>query len=200
MFRTAEWLERVGTIGRNTSVARRFGAFGKSSAIGFPPGVLFGERFIHIGSGTMIGPYTTMSAGIDPTEDLVLAQAWALRIGDNCSIGRGSSLVSRVGIDVGDNVTTGPAIYVTDHNHRYDDVTLPIKQQWVTEAPVTIGAGSWLGTGVVVLPGAHLGRNVVVGAGSVVRAGVYPDFCVIAGIPARVVKLHDGDGWEAPQK
>ena len=78
---------------------------------------------------------------------------------------------------------------MTDHNHRFDDPTIPIKQQWMTEAPVVIGPGSWLGAGAIVLPGAHLGRNTVVAAGAVVRAGDYPDCAVLAGVPAKVVKV-----------
>ena len=80
-------------------------------------------------------------------------------------------------------------MYVTDHNHRFDDPSLPIKQQWMTEAPVTIGAGSWIGTGAVILPGAHIGKNTVVAAGAVVLGGEYPDYCVLAGVPAKVVKV-----------
>jgi len=46
-----------------------------------------------------------------------------------------------------------------------------------------------------VLPGACIGRNVVVAAGSVVR-GTVPDRCVVAGVPARVVRQYQpGDGW-----
>lgn len=60
-----------------------------------------------------------------------------------------------------------------------------------------IGPGTWLGAGVTVLPGADIGRNVVVAAGSVVRGRV-EDRCVIAGSPAVVVRRHDGDGWDPP--
>ena len=62
-----------------------------------------------------------------------------------------------------------------------------------------IGAGSWLGAGAIVLPGAVIGRNVVVAAGSVVR-GVVPDRCVVAGVPARVVRTYElGEGWVREQ-
>jgi acetyltransferase-like isoleucine patch superfamily enzyme len=196
-FRLARGAERAGTIGPKNSFAKRFAAFGDGSALVFPPGAVFGEQFIHIGSHTLIGPHVTMSAGLYG-EDLRTENGWALRFGDNCSIGRNSFFVSRVGIDVGNDVTMGPNVYMTDHNHRYDDVSLPIKQQWMTEAPVTIGAGCWIGAGAVILPGAQLGRNVVVGAGSVVRAGVVPDFSVVAGVPAKVVRSHDGDVWDPP--
>ncbi len=197
LFRLTRRLERAGTIGPKDATAKRFGAFGDGSALVFPPGALFGEPFIRIGAHTLIGPNVTMSAGLFG-ETLQPHDGWALRFGDNCSIGRNSFFVSRVGIDVGHDVTMGPNVYVTDHNHRYDDPNLPIKQQWMTEAPVVIGPGSWLGAGVVILPGARLGRNVVVGAGSVVRAGDYPDCSVLAGVPAKVVRSHDGTDWIPP--
>jgi len=60
---------------------------------------------------------------------------------------------------------------------------------------VRIGAGSWLGHGVVVLPGADIGKHVVVGANSVVT-GVIPDNCVAVGAPARVIRRFDDvEGW-----
>ena len=188
LFRGWQWASRIGTLGRETSVGRRFGALGTGSALAFPPGPSFGLEWVRIGDGTMIGPGVCLAVGMVPDEpDLAPPDGWAIRIGDRCYIGRGSSIVGRHHIDIGDDVTTGPDIYVTDHNHRYDDASTPIARQWVREAPVVIGAGSWLGAGVVVLPGTTLGRNVVVAAGSVVR-GDFPDRAVIAGVPAEVVK------------
>jgi acetyltransferase-like isoleucine patch superfamily enzyme len=59
---------------------------------------------------------------------------------------------------------------------------------------VSIGAGSWLGAGAIVLPGSQIGRNVVIAAGSVVRGDI-PDRCVVAGVPARIVRQHTEAGW-----
>jgi acetyltransferase-like isoleucine patch superfamily enzyme len=123
--------------------------------------------------------------GFDPPE------GWVVRIGDRCNICRDSAIVGRCRIEIGDDVTTGPHLYVTDHNHRFDDPDLPIARQWVDEAPVRIGDGAWLGAGVVVLAGTTIGRNVVVAAGAVVRGDV-PDRCVVAGVPAKVVRRLDG--------
>ena len=86
-------------------------------------------------------------------------------------------------------------MYITDQNHGYEDPDQVVHAQWPSDVPVLIGSGSWLGTGVVILPGTVLGRNVVVGAGAVVR-GTFPDHCVIAGVPARVVRRYvPGSGW-----
>ena len=60
---------------------------------------------------------------------------------------------------------------------------------------MAVGSGSWLGANVVILPGAVLGQHVVVAAGAVVR-GVFPDRCVVAGVPARMVRRWLPDrGW-----
>ena len=73
--------------------------------------------------------------------------------------------------------------------------TIPIGRQWPVEAAVRIGSGSWLGAHCVVLPGADLGNTSVVAAGAVVRGRV-PDHCVVAGVPARIVRRFDPDeGW-----
>jgi len=63
------------------------------------------------------------------------------------------------------------------------------------EAAVRIGSGSWLGANVVVLPGTTIGEHVVVAAGAVVRGDI-PDHCVVAGVPARIVRRWLPDrGW-----
>ncbi len=183
----------VGAIGPRTRTGRRFGHFGKGSVICFPATAIVNERFIHIGAGTMLGPMITLSAGIMPGQQMVSDPV--VRIGDRCLIGKGSGIVGHLGIDIGDDVWTGHFVYITDQNHGYEDPRLPISKQSQPERPVTIGDGSWLGHGTVVLPGAHIGRHVAVAAGSVVT-GDLPDFCVAAGVPARAIRRYEeGEGW-----
>jgi acetyltransferase-like isoleucine patch superfamily enzyme len=183
----------LGAIGPDHPRALRFGAFGPGSLLAFPPGAIFNERWIRIGSHTMIGPQVSLSAGMAPGQDLVSDPV--VSIGDRTLIGRGSHIVGHFCIEIGDDIQTGPYVYITDQNHSYDDPDVPIGRQWPTESRVHIGSGSWLGTGVIVLPGARIGRNVVVGAGSVVTDEL-PDYCVAVGAPARVVKRYTpGEGW-----
>jgi acetyltransferase-like isoleucine patch superfamily enzyme len=184
---------RWAAIGPDSRAARSFGRFGRGSIICFPANTIFNERYIHIGEGTMIAPGVTLSAGMVPGQQCLSDPV--VRIGDRCLIGKGSGIVGHLSIEIGDDVWTGHHVYITDQNHGYADVDLPISRQTMPERAVSIGDGSWLGHGTVVLPGARIGRHVAVGANSVVR-GELPDFCVAAGNPARVVRRYvDGDGW-----
>jgi acetyltransferase-like isoleucine patch superfamily enzyme len=145
------------------------------------------EQYIRIGTGTMIGPHVALSAGMVPGQTCITDPV--VSIGDRCLIGRGSGIVGHLSIEIGDDVYTGHHVYITDQNHGYADRTLPISMQTMPERPVRIGAGSWIGHGSVVLPGACIGRNVTIGANSVVRGDI-PDFAVAVGVPAKVVKQH----------
>ena len=71
--------------------ARRFRRFGESAAICFPVAALFGEEYIEIGEGTIIGPHCTISAGIMPGH--ALGTRPVVRIGDRCLIGKSSGIV-----------------------------------------------------------------------------------------------------------
>ena len=188
--------QRAGVTTAGTPAARRFAAFGPGSMVAFPPGAMFGERWIAVGADTLIGPLVSLSAGMVPGQDL--GPAPVLRIGDRCVSGRGSHIVAHQSLVIGDDVFTGPYVYITDQNHGYTDPDEPIGRQLPRNAAVRIGSGCWLGAGAVVLPGARIGRNVVVAAGSVVR-GTVPDRCVVAGVPAKVVRQYvPGDGWLRP--
>ena len=189
-------VQQAGAITPGSRAARRFAAFGPGSLITFPPGSLFGEEWIEIGTGTLVGAQVSISAGMMPGHDL--GPEPVLTLGDRCVIGRGSHIVAHHSIVIGDDVYTGPYVYITDQNHSYADPNLPIGRQWPVNDAVSIGAGSWLGAGAIVLPGARIGRNVVVAAGSVVR-GEVPDRCVVAGVPARIVReFQEPAGWSRP--
>jgi acetyltransferase-like isoleucine patch superfamily enzyme len=187
---------RLGTIGPRSRRARAFRRFGDGSAICFPVAALYGEEYIELGEGCIIGPYSSLSAGVMPGH--VIDHSPVVSIGDHVLIGKGSGIVGHNRIEIGDDVFTGHHVYITDANHGYEDRTLPIGKQFAPTRPVRVGSGSWLGHGTVVLPGADIGRNVAVGAGSVVT-GALPDFSVAVGNPARVIRRHvEGQGWVRP--
>ena len=175
----------LGAIGPDTRRGKRFGAMGANSVVCFPPNALFNEQYIHVGEGTLFGPHITLSAGMIPGQTMVSDPV--ISVGDRCLIGKGSGIVGHLEIVIGDDVWTGHHVYITDQNHGYEHLEIPISQQVMPERPVSIGDGSWLGHGTVVLPGARIGRHVVIGANSVVT-GELPDNCVATGAPARVIR------------
>ncbi|QVQ51430.1 acyltransferase [Spiractinospora alimapuensis] len=174
--------------------ARKFAAFGPGTSIAFPPATIFGEPWIELGSHTVIGAEVTITAGLLP--DLELGPEPVLRIGDGCTVGRGSHVVAHQRVEIGDFVFTGPYVYVTDQNHGYTDPATPVGLQFPRNDPVRIGRGCWIGANAVVLPGVRLGQNCVVAAGSVVLPGEYPDHSVLAGVPAKIVRWYTPEsGW-----
>ena len=187
------WIALYGAIGPDTPRGRKFAGFGSGSIICHPHTTIFNEQFIEIGSDTMIGPHVALSAGMVPGQMCVTSPV--VRIGDRCLIGRGSGIVGHLAIDIGDDVWTGHHVYITDQNHGYENPELPISLQTQPEKPVSIGDGSWLGHGSVVLPGSNIGRHVAIGANSVVTGDI-PDFSVAVGAPARVIRRYEpGRGW-----
>ncbi|MFD1831088.1 acyltransferase [Streptomyces desertarenae] len=193
------YAQRAGAVTARTPGPHVFRRIGEGTRLAFPQGTLFGTEWIELGDHCVIGAEVTLTAGMMPGLDL--GPETVLRLGDGVVLGRGSHVVAdtaAAGVTIGNDVFCGPYVYITSTNHSYDDPCLPVGRQWPRSAPVEIGPGGWLGTGAVVLPGARLGRNVVVAAGSVVR-GEVPDHAVVAGAPARVVRRWDPeDGWQPP--
>jgi acetyltransferase-like isoleucine patch superfamily enzyme len=196
LWRAVHWgwreFQQAGLVTADTPGGQAFARFGRGSIMAFPPGAVFGESGIEVGDDTLIGQLVTLSAGILPGQDL--GGLTVLTIGDRCVIGRGSHIVAHQSVAIGDDVWTGPYVYITDQNHGYEDPDTPIGSQFPVNRPVSIGAGSWLGAGAIILPGARIGRNVVVAAGAVVRGDI-PDRCVVAGVPAKIVREHSEAGW-----
>ncbi|HUY43019.1 MAG TPA: acyltransferase [Acidimicrobiales bacterium] len=191
--RARRYLNEVATVGPADDYVREFFHFGQGAALLAPQGVIYNERYLSIGEGTLIGPNVCLSAGIAPEQEMLHAPV--ISIGKRCVIGRGSHLVGHWSIELGDEIQTGPYVYVTDQNHSYEDPESPIGWQTPKESAVKIGSGSWLGAHVVILPGTELGRNTVVAAGAVVR-GHFPDQVVLGGVPARVLRHYvKGEGW-----
>ncbi|MEE4543858.1 acyltransferase [Streptomyces sp. V4-01] len=200
VHRGRRWVREAGAVTAARPGPFRFERIGAGSRLAFPQGTVFGEPWIRIGRDCMIGEQVTLSVGLVPADpaDVDYGPEPVIRIGDGAVIGRDSHIVALAPIVIGDKVFCGPNVYVTSTNHAYHDTERAIGEQWPSAAPVEIGFGCWLGVNSVILPGARLGRNVVVAAGAVVR-GEVPDHCVVAGAPARIVRRWDPvAGWQPP--
>lgn len=109
-------------------------------------------------------------------------------IGDYTRIGLRCTIIGPV--QIGNHVILAQNIAISGLNHCYENPHLPIHQQGVSTAPILIGDDSWIGANSVVTAGTHIGRHVVVGAGSVVTKDL-PDYSIAVGNPAKVIKKYD---------
>jgi acetyltransferase-like isoleucine patch superfamily enzyme len=92
------------------------------------------------------------------------------------------------GITIEDDVMLGSCVHIYVHNHKFDDLAMPIIDQGhYRSEPVLLKRGAWVGAGAIILPGVVVGDNAVVGAGSVVTRSV-PPHTLVAGNPARVIR------------
>jgi acetyltransferase-like isoleucine patch superfamily enzyme len=101
-------------------------------------------------------------------------------------------------IDIGAHVVIAPNVYISDHSHKYDDISCPISEQGIDKiSRVIIGEESWIGHGAVILPGTNIGKHCVIGANSVVSGNI-KDYSIVVGIPANVKKRFnfDTNTWE----
>lgn len=185
------FLNDTAIVGSEDRYAREFHFFGSGAALFAPQGVIYNESYLSIGPETMVGPNVCLTAGMGPGQTMLSKPV--VTIGRKCIIGRGSHIIGHWSIELGDEIQTGPYVYITDQNHGYEDPTTAVGWQPTREGAVSIGSGSWLGANVVILPGTHLGRNTVVAAGAVVR-GTFPDHVVIGGVPAKVLRHLGADG------
>lgn len=87
------------------------------------------------------------------------------------------------GLTVGSRVMLGPNVQILTSNHDIETLL-------TVNAPIVLEDEVWIGAGATVLPGVRVGRGAVVAAGAVVNRDV-PEFSVVGGIPARVLKTID---------
>ena len=153
------------------------------------PIVIRGRKYIDFGKNltTGVGCRFDCFSGANPDEKKI-------KFGKNVQINDYVHLVGMESIEIGDNVLMASHIFISDNSHGAykgndcdsDPLTPPAKRQYLT-APVKIGNNSWIGEGVIIMPGVTIGEGCVIGAHSVVNKDV-PNYCIAVGSPAIVVK------------
>ena len=115
-----------------------------------------------------------------------------LHVGENVSIGQNFHVVAggNEKLYIGNNVTISGNVFISNMNHSYEKINTHCYDQEHIAKETSIGDYCFIGYGAVVLPGTKLGKNVIVGANAVVH-GEFPDYTVIAGNPAKIIKQYD---------
>jgi len=173
-------MKRFSSHGSGEFTTADFRAFGNNVVL--EAGVLvFHPENIELGDNVYVGHQTILKG----------YHAGSIRIGSDTWIGQQCFLHGAGGLDIGQGVGIGPGVRIITSTHQDPGPTLPIMEGAIEFAPVSIGEGSDLGMGSIVLPGVHIGRGVQVGAGAVVCQDL-PDLAVAAGVPARIQRYRDG--------
>ena len=114
-------------------------------------------------------------------------------IGDNTNIEQNVHIVCHNYVKIGSNVSITGNCSIVDVTHPFEDVSDPVKigaRILDEHSFVEIGDGTFVGFGSVILPNVRIGRCAVIGANSVVMKDV-PDYTVVAGAPASIIKQFD---------
>jgi acetyltransferase-like isoleucine patch superfamily enzyme len=151
------------------------------------PVYIRGRRHAALGQGLTIGYRCRFDLGGSKNGGTLLT------LGRNCHLGDNVHIVASERVVIGDNCLMASNIFITDTSHgRYqgqvqsrpdsDPNLRPLQSR-----PVVIGHNVWIGENVCVLPGVSIGDGCIVNAHAVVTKSV-PAGCIVAGVPARVIK------------
>lgn len=157
-----------------------FGHFAFPSYIGKPI-YLHGINKIFIHKNVRIFPNIRMevhgkNASITIKEDVGIAQNVHITSASNLVIGKSCTILANV--------------FITNIDHDYTEIGVNILKQKIIVTKTQLGENCFIGIGAAIQAGTILGKQCVVGANSVVR-GTFPDYSVIVGAPAKVIKRYN---------
>ena len=157
-----------------------FGRFGNVSYIGKPISLL-GRKHIFIGDKVRIQPGIRMEA----------ANGGSIIVRNNTSIGQNVHITAdEEELEIGENTTILGNSFITNIDHDYQRINVHIMDQERIVKTTKIGENCFIGFGACIQAGTILGKQCIVGANAVVR-GSFPDYSVVVGVPARIVKQYD---------
>lgn len=168
---------------------RLFKSFGSNSIIKHPFSYARGLEYVIIGNKSSIGAHVELTAW-----DTYRGQKFTpeIIIGDGTLIRDYSHITAIQSIRIGNGVLTGPNILITDNAHGASMAELldtpPRLRPLYSKGPVVIEDNVWIGEKSSIMPGVHIGRGAIIAANSVVTHDI-PPYCVVAGIPAKVIKV-----------
>ena len=167
------------------------------TGVKIPRGGVYIGRHVHVVNGKRI--VLGKDVQIRPDVDLFVGKRMV--IGDRCDIGTRNRITGNVILE--NNVLLGPDNYLSSEDHCYEDILKPVMDQGTYSIrnngheELQIGEGSWIGTHVAIIGDVHIGKHCVIGANAVVTKDI-PDYCVVVGVPARIVRRYNlsSQRWE----
>jgi acetyltransferase-like isoleucine patch superfamily enzyme len=113
-----------------------------------------------------------------------------LIIKENTSIGHNFHLICGGKMTIGNNTTIASNVFVNDIDSDYNQINKSTMDQTQIIRETSIGDYCFIGVGSTIQAGTKLGKNVIVGSNSFVK-GNFPDYSIIGGVPAKIIKIYD---------
>ncbi|SMF42231.1 Hexapeptide repeat of succinyl-transferase [Azospirillum oryzae] len=145
---------------------------------------LIGMDSMRIGAGSLVGDDCWLNVCVRDGQPRLV-------IGEKVCVGRHSVLSTAERLEIGSFCLFAPRVYLADVDHAYERLDLPVVEQGLlSHGKLTVEENCWMGINATVIGGITVGRGSVVAANSVVLDTV-PPFSVVAGSPARIVRMYD---------
>lgn len=141
-----------------------------------------------IGKTTINSSFLSNLLGLYQRTIIVARYGGNISIGSGCGIS-GSTIYAMERIEIGERCLIGGNCKIIDNDFHPLHIEKRNPQKWedIKRKPIKIGDGCFIGANSIILKGTTLGKNCVVGAGSVV-SGTFPDNVILAGNPAKIIK------------
>ena len=150
----------------------------------------YGAHRVKLGNSVLIGKDVHFGAYCpngEPGEPMIIVE-------DGCGIHRGAQISARNCIHIERDVIVSAGTLLMDHNHEFQDVTVPIKDQGLSAGgTIRIEQGCWIGRNAAIVCNQGdlvIGRNSVIAANALVTRSC-PPYSVLIGNPARVASQYD---------
>lgn len=176
----------LGRVGRNT-------AFGVNIVLRHPRKILIGDNVV-IDDQCCLDAKGSTNAGIEIRDGAFVGRNTILSckngdilLDEEANVGFNVEVFSAARVRVGKRVLIAAYTYLVGGDHLYDRIDIPVLHQGRTARGIEVDDNVWLGAHVVVTDGSRVGRDAIVGAGSVV-IGEVPDFHIAAGSPAKILR------------
>ncbi len=113
-----------------------------------------------------------------------------VRIGAKTVLGQECTISAFQHVEIGRECILADRVMLIDFDHGVVEVERPVRLQGIYKRNVAVGHNVWIGYGACVLRGVTVGDNAILGTSAVVTHDV-PDNAVVAGIPARVIRMRE---------
>lgn len=109
-------------------------------------------------------------------------------VGNRNYFNKNVKVVCFYGVQIGDDCLIADSVHIYDHDHKYEDLKRPIKEQGYKTRPIRIGNNVWIGAKATILKGVTIGDGAIIGANAVVTCDI-PANTIVGGNPAKVLKI-----------